>query len=229
MGRTTKEKKSGSRVKICCLILITCFTTFNVQANSHSVGQFTQVTGEVTFFNFTGLRRVSSVSETEKLVTGGSYLTQDDSFFTANLNNEGWLRVSPRSKIALEYDPNTKTLKISLFTGSLKALISSTDKMNFLDRVIIQSAGASFEAVDAKFTISRNNLEDTSSAYVEKGSVLAWQSIQHEKKDSEILHNNETTTISDRIQDISSPRKMTNKEIKFLHPSHYLKSTKKNF
>lgn len=229
MGRTTKEKKSGSRVKICCLILITCFTTFNVQANSHSVGQFTQVSGEVTFFNFTGLRKVSSVSEREKLVTEGSYLTKDNSFFTANLNNEGWLRVSPRSKIAMEYDPNSKTLKISLFTGSLKVLISSTDKMTFLDRVIIQSAGATFEAVDAKFTISRNNLEDTSSAYVEKGAVLATQYIQYEKKDSEILHSNETTTINDRVEDISSPSKMTNKEIKFLHPSQYLKNSRTNF
>jgi ferric-dicitrate binding protein FerR (iron transport regulator) len=229
MGRTKKETKSASRIQYCCLILLVSLPIFKVHANTHLVGKFTQISGEVTFFNFTGLRKVSTISDKDILTTQGSYLTQDDSYFTANLNNEGWLRLSPRSKVALEYDPDSKTLKISLFTGSLKLLISSTDKMSFLNRVIVQSAGALFEAVDAKFTVSRNNLEDTSSAYVEKGAVLATQYIQYEKKDSEILHSNETTTINDRVEDINSPRKMTNKEIKFLHPSQYLKNSKTNF
>ena len=87
---------------------------------------------------------------------------------------------------------------------------------------LLQSAGATFETVGAKFTVTRNLLTDQSSVYVEKGTVVATQYVQYQKQDMELVHAKEKTTINDREKDVESPRKMTDKEIHFLNPKNYL-------
>jgi hypothetical protein len=88
--------------------------------------------------------------------------------------------------------------------------------------MIIHAGGSQFESTAAKFTVSRNPIKDSSSVYVEKGVVIAHLFQRDQKKDSEIIYQNETTTVIDTDSEISESRNMKEKEIKFLHPSKYL-------
>lgn len=216
------RKKTCSRVAASCLISF--IFSLPLSATTHRLGKITQAEGEITFLNFTPRLPVKEVKKSEQLLTGGSYLTQDSSYFTVHLFDGSWIRVSPRSKIFAEFDPQDKVITIHLLTGSIKALFSSELNQKKLSKFIIKSADTTFETVDAKYTVSRNPLTDTSSVSVEKGTVIATQTVRDERKDMEIIHARETTSIQDRHQDIPSPREMSDKEMKFLHPSFYLKN-----
>jgi hypothetical protein len=214
--------KNLLRIAVCSLGFLAHLTSLTAQAVTHDLGLITQSEGEITFFNFNFHNEVAQIKKGDKLTTNGSYLTKENSFFVVKLFDGSYLRLNPRSKMALEYEPDFKTLRILLFTGSIKALITQTNKINPMDKIIVQSAGASFEASESKFTVSRNIIDDISSVYVEKGAVVATQSILGEKKDMELVHQEETTSIRDKDLDVKSSRKMKDKEIKYLHPSRYL-------
>lgn len=224
MVRTKTLTRAAGR----CLIALALTLSFSLQATGHKLGTITQIDGEVTYLNFMPPHALKQVKMKNHLLTDGSYLTQDNSFFTVKLFDGSWLRVSPKSKIAFEFTPDNKTLTIHLFSGSLKTLFSSELNNKKLEKLVIRSAGATFETVEGKFTVSRNTVNDVSSVYVEKGTVIASQYVLNDKKDMELVHARETTAINDRDTDIESPRKMTDKEIKFLHPSFYLKKTQQN-
>lgn len=219
MDRTKTLARATGR----CLIALSFTLSLSLQAAGHKLGRITQIDGEVTYLNFMPPHALKQVKMKNHLLDDGSYLTQDNSFFTVKLFDGSWLRVSPKSKISAEFEPATKTLTIHLFTGSLKALFSSELNGKKLEKLIVKSASSTFETVDGKFTVSRNTVNDVSNVYVEKGTVIATQYVHNERKDSEIVHTRETTTISDRDLDVESPRSMTDKEIKYLHPSFYLK------
>ena len=189
---------------------------------SHQLGIISQIEGEITYLDYLKVKTVTNVKEKDQLQTDGSYLTHNNAYFNVHLFDGSWLRLNPKSKISLEFYPETKTLTIFLLTGSMKILLDIDRKEKQLDKVIVQSAGATFETVGAKFTVTRNLLTDQSSVYVEKGTVVATQYVQYQKQDMELVHAKEKTTINDREKDVESPRKMTDKEIHFLNPKNYL-------
>ncbi len=197
-------------------------------AATHQLGVITHLEGEITYLDFIKEKTIINVKEKDQLQTDGSYLTHDDAYFNVHLFDGSWLRLNPKSKISLEFNPETKELTIFLLTGSMKVLLEQDRKEKLLEKVIVQSAGATFETVGSKFTVTRNLLTDQSSVYVEKGTVIATQYVQYQKKDMELVHAREKTTINDRENDVESPRKMSEKEIHFLNPKNYLHGTEKS-
>ncbi len=194
----------------------------------HQLGIIVQLEGEITYLDFLKTKTVTNVKEKDQLQTDGSYLTHENAFFNVHLFDGSWLRLNPKSKISLEFHPETKTLTVFLLTGSIKMLIDLDRKEKQLEKIIVQSAGATFETIGSKFTVTRNLLIDQSSVYVEKGTVIATQYEQYQKKDMELVHAREKTTINDRDNDVESPRKMSEKEIHFLNPKNYLFGADKN-
>ena len=214
--------KTLTRNAICCLITTHLLFAPKAMSASHQLGIISQIEGEITYLDYLKVKTVTNVKEKDQLQTDGSYLTHNNAYFNVHLFDGSWLRLNPKSKISLEFYPETKTLTIFLLTGSMKILLDIDRKEKQLDKVIVQSAGATFETVGAKFTVTRNLLTDQSSVYVEKGTVVATQYVQYQKQDMELVHAKEKTTINDREKDVESPRKMTDKEIHFLNPKNYL-------
>jgi ferric-dicitrate binding protein FerR (iron transport regulator) len=118
---------------------------------------------------------------------------------------------------------------ILILTGSIKISIDPDRKDQKLAQIIVQSAGATFETVGAAFTVTRNLLTDQSSVYVEKGTVTATQYVQNQKKDRELVNANEKTTIYDRLNEVESPKEMSEKEIYFLNPKNYPNNSQISF
>lgn len=220
--------KTNTRNAICCLIAVLILCAPKAMSAGHQLGLITQLNGEITYLDFLKYKTLNNVKEKDQLQTDGSYLTHDDAFFNVHLFDGSWLRLNPKSKISFEFHPETKTLTIFLLTGSMKLLLDKDRKEKQLEKVIVQSAGATFETVGAKFTVTRNLLTDQSSVYVEKGTVIATQYLQYQKQDMELVHASEKTTINDRENDVESPRKMTEKEIHFLNPKNYHHGTEKS-
>jgi ferric-dicitrate binding protein FerR (iron transport regulator) len=223
------------RTKTCtgiaksCLVSIALLLPLLSQAGTFNLGKITQAEGEITYLNFAPPHALKQVKAQEAVQTDGSYLTQDNSFMTVELFDGSWLRVSPKSKFTLEYLATSKTILVHLFSGSAKFLFSAHLNQNEVQKIMVKSADTLFESVDAKFSVVRSPLTDTNSLFVEKGTVMAIQHVFNEKKDMELVHSNETISVKDNQLDIESPRKMSEREIKFLHPSHYLKQTKTRF
>jgi hypothetical protein len=221
MVGTKKSTRNAGRSLIAALLL----TPVLVKAEPYKLGVVTQAEGEISFLDFTPPHhRLKTIKAKHTFLTEGSYLTQDDSFLTVRMFDESsWLRLSPRSKLAPEFNPKNKTLIIHLFTGSVKVLFSSTLSQEKITKIVVKSADGSFESSEGKFTVVRNNITDTSRVYVEKGTVVSSFN-SDSSQDLEIVHAQETTTITDRQSEVPSPRKMTEKELRFLHPSKYLHS-----
>lgn len=198
-------------------------------AQEFKIGQITQAEGESTFLHYTPPHELKQVKSNEPVLMGGSYLTQDTSFITIEFFDGSWLRINPKSKLSIEFLPHSKQILIHLFTGSIKTLFSSKLSSEGMEKIIVKSAGTLFETVGAKFSVVRNPLTSTNSVFVEKGSVVTIQHVANERKDMEIVHTNEMTSVRDNDQDIKSPRKMSEEEVKYLHPSKYLKQTKTSF
>ena len=220
--------KTITRNAICSLITALLLFAPKAMSSSHKLGLITQTEGEITYLDFLKDKTVAIVKEKDQLQTEGSYLTHENAFFNVHLFDGSWLRLNPKSKISLEFHPETKTLTILLLTGSMKMLLDIDRKEKQLEKVIVQSAGATFETVGAKFTVTRNLLTDQSNVYVEKGTVIATQYVQYQKQDMELVHAREKTTINDRENDVESPRKMSDKEIHFLNPKNYLHGSEKS-
>jgi ferric-dicitrate binding protein FerR (iron transport regulator) len=213
------------------LILLLVFTQYSVFATAQDfkIGQVTQAEGESTFLHYAPPHELKQVKSNEAVRMGGSYLTQDTAFITIEFFDGSWLRINPKSKLSIEFLPHSKQILIHLFTGSIKTLFSSKFSSEGTEKIIVKSAGTLFETVGAKFSVVRNPLTSTNSVFVEKGSVVTIQHVANERKDMEIVHTNEMTSVRDNDHDIKSPRKMSEGEVKFLHPSKYLKQTKSRF
>lgn len=218
------RRKTYTCFKFSCLAFL---FTLNLWASETSflLGKVTQAQGEITFLPYTPPYKVKAIGLHHRLLPEGSYLTQDNAFFTMQLFDGSWVRVSPNTKFAYEYDPQAKNLTMNLFTGSAKILFSTTRNKNKLQRFIVKSGDAVFETVEGKFSVVRNTLTNTSSIYVEKGTVTVTQGILPESK-MEIVHSKETTALKDRNLGIPTPRMMTEKELKYLHSARYLKLKK---
>lgn len=222
MVRKKTYSRNAGRGLIASLLLLPLFS----HAGTFNLGNITQAEGEITFLNFAPPHKLSQVKVKEQLQPDGSYLTQESSFMTVELFDGSWLRASPKSKFTLEFQPSSKIILVHLFSGSVKILFSAHLNDNIVEKIIVKSADTLFETVDAKFSVVRSPLTDMNSVFVEKGTVMAIQHVFNEKKDVEIVHAKETASVKDNQLDIESPRKMSDKEINFLHPSHYLKQTK---
>ncbi len=193
------------------------------------MGNVTQAEGEISFLHFSPPHKLVQVKPMEQVSTNGSYLTQESSFLTMKLFDGSWLRISPRSKFTIEFQPYTKAILIHLFSGSIKILFSNHLNNKIVEKIIVKSADTLFESVEAKFSVVRSPLIATNSVFVEKGTVVVIQHVFNEKKDIEIVHAKETASVKDNELDIESPREMSEKEINFLHPSRYLKEMKTSF
>ena len=211
------------------LILLIAQNSLLANAQDFKIGEITQAEGESTFLHYAPPHKLIQVEKNRPVLMEGSYLTQDSSFITIKFFDGSWLRVSPKSKLSIEFLPHSKQVIIHLFTGSVKTLFSSMLNNKGIQKIIVKSADTLFETVGAKFSVVRNPLTSTNSVFVEKGSVVTIQHVANEKKDMEIVHRNEMTSVKDNEHDIKSPRTMSEEEVKFLHPSKYLKQTKSSF
>ncbi|MBA2404316.1 MAG: FecR domain-containing protein [Bdellovibrionales bacterium] len=219
------RKKTTSRNAGRCLIAALLLLPGLSQATAFKVGKVTQAEGKITFLNFTRPYKAKKVKPQQSLMTEGSYLTQENSFLTVELFEGSWLRLSSRTKISVDYDPTAKIININLLTGSIKVLFSSSLNDKQVDKIIIKSIDAVFESSDGKFSVVRNPVLDLSSVFVEKGTVVAAHSGNRLSRDVRLVHTKETTSLKDRETEFEETRQMTEKEIKFLHPSFYLKHT----
>ncbi len=219
------RRKEFSKILKSSLIICWLWVHPQARAQSYRIGQITQLEGQVSFYDYFK-KQIIPLKIGDEIFTTGSYLVVDHSFMTVKVVGRNYVRLNPKSKMSLEYDPETKTLKILLLAGSVKAL-KFKSKDAAIDKIFIQSGASTFETTEGKFSVHRNLLEDSSSVYVEKGIIIAGQTINQLKTDMEIVHHGETLTVNDRQTDINSPRKMKDKEIKFLHPSFYLNSKNK--
>lgn len=224
MVRQKTYSRNAARGLISLLVMLPVFSF----AGTFNLGKITQAEGEITFLNFAPPHKLLQIKKNERLLSDGSYLTQDTAFMTVQLFDGSWLRVSPKSKFTLEFQPASNAILVHLFSGSVKILFSSHLNNNIVQKIIVKSADTLFESVDAKFSVVRSPLTDTNSVFVEKGTVMAIQHVFNEKKDVELVHAKETASVKDNQMDIESPRQMSEKEIDFLHPSHYLKLNKAN-
>lgn len=223
MVRTKEITRNAGRSLIAALLL----WPVSSLALPFNIGQITQAQGEISFLDFTPPHhRISKVKVRGKFLTDGSYLTKDNSFLTVQFFDGSWMRLSPRSKVSVEFGPDTKTLTVHLFTGSIKVLISTSQNDLKVEKLLIKSADALFESAEGKFTVVRNPVSDLSSVYVEKGMVLAMHNGMSENKNVKLIHQRETTSLKDRSPEFEPARKMTDKEVKFLHPSYYLKNVR---
>jgi hypothetical protein len=216
-----RSKTILSRAACGLIVLFLLSSAFSAET-VHQIGKVTQASGEVSRLEYPFPHKINQVKVNQKFTTEASYLAQAESYFTVQLFDGSWLRLSPKSKMAAQFDPDSKTITIHLFMGSIKALFDSTRNQKKIQKFVIKSAHATFETTEAKFTVSRNVINDFSSVYVEKGVVLAAQFINNRKTDSELIHAKEMLSIKDLEADIKSPTKMTDNQIKFLHPSFYL-------
>jgi hypothetical protein len=186
------------------------------------LGKITQSSGTVTFLEFTPPHKLSEITTDALLSGSGSYLTQETAYFTAKLFDGSWIRVSPKTKFALEFDPEKKNLTLNLFSGSVKVLFAHILNNKQVTTFTIRSADAVFETSEAKFTVVRNILTTESTLFVEKGVVTARLSELKEGKDSVIVHTREMTSLRDRTLDFHTPKQMGDREMKFLNSAFYL-------
>lgn len=217
-----RQKTYSRSLSSCCLIALLTFLSSLAFAQDFNIGVVTQVEGESTFFSYLPPRSVKNVKLKQDAQTEGSYLTHEDAFLTFKLFTQNYLRLNPKSKISLEYNPKEKLLTVHLFSGSFKALFSKNENNPRVQKLIVKSADTYFETVNGKFTVVRNVLDGTNSVYVEKGSIVVTQYAGLEVKDTEIVHARETTSVADNKSDIGPPQALNDKQIKFLHPSFYL-------
>ena len=221
--------KTLTRNAICCLITSIILWAPKVLSAEHDLGIISEMQGEITYLDVLKVNTLTTVKQNDPLQANGSYLTRSDAYFNVDLFDGSSLRLNPKSKISIEYNPESRTVMILILTGSIKISIDPDRKDQKLAQIMVQSAGATFETAGADFTVTRNLLTDQSSVYVEKGTVTATQYVQNQKKDRELVHASEKTTIHDRVNEVESPIKMTEKEIYFLNPKNYPNNSQTSF
>lgn len=187
-----------------------------------SLGVVTQSYGTVTFLSYTPPNVVRVVKVKDDLFTEGSYLTRKDSFLTAKSIYGQWLRLSPKSKISLSLDHESKSVILHLFSGSVKVLSSEKLNSNNPYKLIVKSGNTFFESTEGKFSIIRHLALNNVKVYVEKGVVTTYREFS-EEPNLHHLHALETMTVEDKLSEFTSPRKMTPKEIRFISKARYLK------
>lgn len=214
MDRFTKKL-----ITACGLIL-----TINIRAElpPASLGKVTQSHGAVTYLSYTPPNVVKAVKAKDDLFSEGSYLTKNDSFLTAKSIYGQWIRMSPKSKISLSLDHESKSVVLHLLSGSVKVLTSEKLKAGNPYKLIVRSGNTFFESSEGKFSIIRHLPLSSVNIYVEKGVVTTYREGEKESR-LHHLHALETMNIEDKSSEFSSPRKMTEKEIKFISEARYLK------
>lgn len=225
------RRKTLSRTWTCCLALTGLFLISSTisYAEEYNLGNVFQAKGEMSFLEFAAPNKLTMLKVSDKVRTGGSYLTRDYSNATFKLVGDTWLRASVRTKFYFEFEPNQKVLTINLQSGSVKVLFSSFLSKQQINKIIINSADAVFESVEGKFSVVRNNLTDESSVYVEKGMVNASLIERGGPRPAVPVHKHETTSIKDHDQFVASPSVMTNKELRFLKSAFYIGGKSEDF
>jgi ferric-dicitrate binding protein FerR (iron transport regulator) len=209
-------------MKLLSLFFIFALTPHPLKAQSFELGAITQTQGEATYFPFFPPFEVQTLKTQDKIKEKGSYLTQENAYFTMKLFDGSWVRISPKTKLTFEFDPTEKILVVHLYTGSLKILFSTQLNQNKIHKLMVKSSGLSFESVDGKFSVVRNLLTDETSVYVEKGAVVATRG-NEDQKGMQPVHGQESLTLKDREQGLGTPLKLSEKEIKFLNSKFYLR------
>lgn len=214
--------KAYLRIQICGLGLLAHIACF-AQDMDFKIGAATAVKGKITSLRYSPPHEVKEVKLGQEIVTEGSYLTQDTSHMVVTMFDGTHIRLNPKSKMSFEYDAEKKITTIHLFLGSLKVRFHHEKPHEKSQKLIVKSADTFFETVSGKFSVVRSVISDENSVYVEAGSVVVNQFVKGEKKDSEIVHTKEMTSVKDTTNDIEAPRPMTDKQIEFLNPKAYLK------
>ena len=191
----------------------------------HQLGLITQLKGEVTFFPYQGAQSATPVSNKATIRDGGSYLSHEKSYFTVKLFDGSWLKVSPSTKFSIEMDPDQKEIHLNLYSGSVKVLFSRKISKSQMEKFVIISGDGRFETSEAKFSVFRNILDSSSYVYGEKGLVKVTRN-NVETFTGELIHAQEMTALKDRDSAVESPRKVSEKQMKFLNSSFYLGTTK---
>lgn len=204
----------------CGLILLVSNPKASISETS--IGEITQSSGTVTFLSFTPPNRVKEVKVKDALYPEGSYLTQANAILTAKMLDGSWIRLSPKSKMAMAIDHTNKSITIHLFTGSLKALVSKNISPESPYKLIVKSGDTYLESSEAKFSVVRHPFFNDIKAYVEKGVVTAYRE-RSGKSDFQHVHTLESLTIDERSADLPHPRKLGGKEIRFIKKANYLK------
>lgn len=212
------DRKSKRIIAACCLIF-PLYAAWAGPIKPLKVGTITQSHNRVTFLDYVTTANVLEVKEQSDLMTEGSYLTSDEAFLTARLFDGSWLRASPQTKFAVEFDKKAKNLTVNLFTGSMKAMISQKLSKGEIQKILFKSADSMAEASEAKFSIVRTPVLDMFSVYVEKGVVTISKG-----KATVLVHALEMVSVHDKKPEIEEPHKMDEKQLKFLHGKSYLKS-----
>lgn len=213
------DRNPAKLLTTCGLIIL--FSNLHAAVPETSLGEVTQSIGTVTYLSFSS-PRVKEVNTKENLLSEGSYLTRDNSILTAKLLDGSWLRLSPRSKIALDIDNDKRSILIHLFTGSLKALVSKNLGHNLPYKLIIKSGDTYFESSEAKFSVVRHPFFNKVKTFVEKGVVTAYRD-DVGKNDFQHVHSGEALVIDEKSDDIPYPQKLSAKEARFLKKGKYLK------
>ena len=203
-------------------LLLLLFPVVTFAAN-FPIGKVTQLKGSITYLNYAPHSAVKPVALKQEAMTDGSFLTQDSAYMVITLFDGSYIRLNPKSKISFEYDEASGTITTHLYSGSIKVYFHHPVPNPKAQKIIVKSADTSVETVEAKFSVVKSLLEDTSSVYVEKGAALVSLFEGPEKKDSEIVHAREMTSTVSKTHDIETPRPMTEKQLKFLQPTNYLR------
>lgn len=215
------------KLKKIVISFIACgLIPWSTQANDFpqtKIGQISQTYGQTTFLTYKVPSTLYPVKKNSPFFTDGSYLTRDNSFFTAQLFDGSFLRASPKTKFAVELDTHQKMATIYLFTGSIKVLISRALNQGKLEKIIVKSGDGVFEASEAKFSVVRNPVLSDVSIYVEKGSLLARAVRNNSQEDLQLIHTMEGVTLKDKTFDIDEPHRLTAREKKWLHANFYLR------
>ncbi|MGE3611375.1 MAG: FecR domain-containing protein [Bacteriovoracaceae bacterium] len=212
--------------KSCGLILLCLCFKVSAQNLGAKLGAVTQLHGEVTFFPFHLPNKLKHLQVNDILNEKGSYLTYEDSFMTVKLFDGSFLRLSPKSKFSLEFNASQKIYTLHLFTGSIKILFSQKLSAGKAEKLIVKSGDTEIETTEGKFSVVANPVMDLVNCYVEKGLVSVISLSQGERKDFAYVHRNETVSVEESNHDVSVPRKISDKELQFLHGSSYLKLEK---
>jgi hypothetical protein len=200
--------------------LILIFSSYAL-GQEFNVGEITQLQGEITALEFVTPHRKLNLSKKSPLKEECSILSGEDSFYTAKLLDGSWIRVSPKTKLSFDYDPNEKTIKINLYLGSIKILFSTNLNQRKIEKIIVYTAGLKLESADGKFSIMRNILTNESSIFVEKGLVMA--SLENNLNQQIYLHAREKLIMPDRQKQLPEIETIKDKEMKAIHSKFYLK------
>ncbi len=212
--------------KLSILILASCLSTPVLAQNfiQHKLGSWTQVQGHSSFMLYkAGVRKPVDITVGNQILTEGSYLSNEEGQMTGKLFENCWVRLGPQTKIVFNFSPEEKILYLRVFTGSVKILFNKEWSKSKVDKLIVEAGDKQLETESGKFVFIRRPFFNENNLYVEKGLV----SLVHENRmHSQLIHRDEKLSFNDKTKISTEVVKMTDKEVKEITSSEYLRRLK---